>query len=327
MGPVSTGVVAVSLLAVLLLGGTVVTAQAPWCTITVSSSDSLRDAVSTLPPGSIVCLEPGLYEAGFEISRDLTLRGVGRADSVILTSNGTVDRPVLSLYPNYGSSLVITLENLTLTGAVAQDADATAPSADGLVVNRDTHVLLRRVVCTENDGAGITVDRDATLLATDCAFTANGYGAFLDSGASARFEDCVFSSNAAGAVLGQDGQTWFQSCTVKDNSEIGIAITTGQATLDHCSLDGNGWGIVLGAARDEPPQLRMNACTILGSLHAGIALMDSACFDPRLPARVPVQVSGKRNAIPSADAENGNAGGGLCPEYPGDPWPPGFVKE
>lgn len=315
----------VVLLALLLVGA----AEAPsssWCTITVSTSDSLRDAVDTLPPGSIICLRPGAYEAGFEIKRDLTLRGSGSAGAVVLIAPKEADQPVLSAY-SYGGPLCVRLENLTLTGAVGEDPDSARRFAHGLRIERDVHALLRNVVCGDNEGAGVYVDRDSSLVAYDCTFTANQYGAFLETRSSARFDECDLFENLLGVVLGEDCQMLMRECDVEDNTEIGVVVYTGQATLEKCSIVGNGWGVILAAASGSPPQLRMNSCTVEGSLHAGVALLTAGCYDPQASDPTPAHVSGKWNRITGPETESGNAGGATCPAYPGEPWPEGFIRE
>ena len=204
--------VATAVLAALFLIGMTGTSGSSWCTITVSTSDSLRDAVEILPPGSIICLQPGAYEVGFEIKRDLTLRGNGSARSVVVTSTGEADEPALSFYSYYGGAFCVSLENLTVTGAVGEDPDAARRYAHGLFIDHDVHAVLRKGVCSDNEGAGVYVDRNSSLVAYDCTFTDNQYGAFLDAGSSARFDECVFSLNMLGVVLGRDCQMLLQDC-------------------------------------------------------------------------------------------------------------------
>ena len=39
------------------------------------------------------------------------------------------------------------------------------------------------------------------------------------------------------------------------------------------------------------------------------------------------QVMGSGNVIPGPEEPDGNQRGALCPAYPGDPWPEGFLKQ
>ena len=322
----TTRFVLAALLSLALLG-TLGAQTAPWCAITVSTSDGLRDALETMPPGSVICLRPSVYEAGLAVRQSVVLRGVGRPEQVVLEGAGEPDEPVIDFYANPSAPYVAILENVTVRGAVGGSGDVEGRSDHGLFIDRDVHVLLRDVICSDNEGAGVLVVEGGSLMARGCAFSDNLHGVAVVDRSSARFDDCEFIDNGVGLALAQDGQVMLDACLISGNADVGALLLSGQATLEDCEISDNGWGCLLGSPSNPPLLLRMAYCDVIRNREVGIAWLTAECYDPSVPDGAEVLISGKRNEIPRPDEPDGNAGGGLCPEYPGAPWPKDFVKD
>jgi len=299
----------------------------PWCSITVSTSEGLRDAVETMAPGSTICLQPGTYEAGFTVRQSVTVRGVGSAGDVILQSGEESDTPVLDLHPLYRETMLVRLENLTITGASGGDGYGEQRGDHGLFVDRDVHLLLRNVVCSGNGGAGVYVEEEATLTAYECAFADAMYGVLLAGRCAARLVECTISENGMGVGLPEGGQLYLSDCTISGNTEYGALLVGGQGMIDRCDIVDNAWGLVIGAPYGMPASLEMTDSTVAGSEHVGIALLSSTCIESGSPEGASARVSGEWNSIPGPEDEGGNRGGALCPAWPDVLWPEDFLRD
>ena len=298
-----------------------------WCAITVSTSDALRAAVETMVPGTTICLAPGAYRAGLVIRQSVVLRGAGRPEEVILEGSGEPDEPVIDFRESYGRSYYAVLENLTVRGAVGGEGNIDSRSDHGLYLDRGVHVLLRNVICTGNEGAGTFVDEGASLEAAQSTFSDNFHGVAVVGRSAARLDECVIERNRVGVSLADDAQIRLDDSLISGNADVGALLLCGQATLDDCEISDNGWGCILGAPYDPPLLLRMTDCDILRNREIGVAWLTAECYDPAVPEGAGALIDGSRNEIPGPDEEDGNAGGDLCPAYPGDAWPDGFARD
>ncbi len=303
-------------------------AQATECALRVSSSASLRDALASLPAGSTLCIEPGVYEGGFTLEKSMTLRGLADARQVVLESVGEANVPVIQVRGTGRDPVVVTLIDLTLTGATAGDPDRTHRD-HGLYIHGGCSVILKGVVCRDNAGAGVYVEDEAMLYAVDCTFRGGAFGGITESQSQARFQDCTFSANGLGVGVGTQSQIFLLQCRLTDNADAGAFLMTGQAHIEDCEISGNDWGIVVGDVYEEAPQVRIISCDIERNVHAGVTLLNAACYDPEVPESdgPPPQILGERNRIPGPESENGNGAAAICPTYPGAPWPDGFMRD
>ena len=181
--------------------------------------------------------------------------------------------------------------------------------------------------CSGNGGAAVYLEEEASLVAYDCEFGDCLYGLLLAGRCSARLSECTISGNGMGVGLPEGGQLYLSHCTISGNTEYGALLVGGQAMLDRCDVVGNAWGLVIGAPRGLPASLEMTYCAVAGSEHVGIALLSSTCLEPEAPEGSAVMISGEWNSVPGPEAENGNAGGALCPAWPDAMWPEGFLRD
>jgi pectin methylesterase-like acyl-CoA thioesterase len=73
--------VGLAVLVTVALGASVL-AQEP-CTISVQPWKSIQRAIDAAPEGAVICLTEGERKEGLEISKSLTLRGLGPERSVV----------------------------------------------------------------------------------------------------------------------------------------------------------------------------------------------------------------------------------------------------
>jgi len=310
-----------------ILWAVTATTVVPWCSITVSTDEGLRDAVETMPPGSTICLQPGAYEAGFTVRQSVTIRGVGAAGEVVLRAGGEPDTPVIDLQPLYRETMLVRLENLTVTGASGGEGYGEQRGDHGLFVDRDVHLLLRNVICSGNGGAGVYLEEEATLNAYECTFSDAMYGVLLAGRCAARLVECTVSETVMGVGVPEGGQLYLADCTISGNTEYGALLVGGQAMIDRCEFADNAWGLVIGAPYGLPASLEMIDSTVAGSEHVGVALLSSSCLDSGPPEGAAALVSGEWNSIPGPEVEGGNAGGALCPAWPDPLWPEEFLRD
>jgi nitrous oxidase accessory protein NosD len=311
----------------ILCVGVVVSTTPQVCTITVSTSQGLQDAVATLPTGSTICLRPGTYEVNLTVRQSIFLLGAGPAEQVVLQAGGEPDTPVVHLDPYYGQSFFVVLENLTITGASGGEGYGEERGDHGLFVDRNVRLMMRNIVCVDNGGAAVYVEEEAQLTANDCTFGESMYGVLLAGYCAARLSECTIYDNQIGVGLAEGGQLDLSKSTIADNVQFGAVLVGGQAAIDRCDFEGNTWGLIIGAPGRMPAQLQMTNCTVVGSENVGIALLSADCVDPEAPDGATAQVSGEWNDIPGPDDPNGNAAGALCPAESDPMWPEDFLRD
>jgi len=183
---------------------------------------------------------------------------------------------------------------------------------------------------------------DGTLVAADTSFSDNGTSLFLDVHAGAVCHGCTFAPSGTAVVLGPGAAFEGEGCVFRGGAGPAIRtaalkgfeltlrdsriedvqgdalylMSTGSATLEGCVIQGNASaGIRLGAGAN----LSLTYCTITGN-RWGILIEAKLCELAIYKRSFTGAISGAGNAIA------GNSEVDLCPPYPGDPWPAGFLE-
>ena len=217
------------------------------CTATLSPSDSLADAVEAAASNAVLCLQPGSYNTELEITRSITIRGLGEAPHATTITNGG-DFAVVAIK---GQDIAVVLEDLTLRGG-GDD------SGGGLLVSAWADVTLRRC----------RIDSNSSYLV-------GGGGVYLQFG-KLRLEDCILETNQAeeegGAILmDNDSELVMHRGSILGNrASSGAALTMrgGTALLDSVVIADNEAqstqdpNIYLRGGSGKPIQLTLRACTM-----------------------------------------------------------------
>ena len=217
------------------------------CDIHIAADGAgLADAIEKAPAGARLCLGPGVYVAGLQLTKSLTLVGTQGADKTVLKGPGHV--PVLRVDDD---GLAIRLEGLTLQGG---DADA----GGGLRTSGRGKIQVADCRFTGNNagmigGGGIYASAGLLSLGR-CTFDHNrgrqGGGVFLDAVVHADLTRCTFDANesAQGASL---RITEAVEVTVKISTfrghrgapDVAAFVVSGtrsripHVTLDHCTVE------------------------------------------------------------------------------------------
>ncbi|GEM_PF-5755704 len=102
------------------------------CDLVLTPRDALPEAFGKAPPGAEVCLAPGVYPAGVTLTRDITLRGLGRAPEDVVFQGAEAGKPVVFVRSLRGSAPPrVALIRLTLERAysVPLNAEGEPPRA------------------------------------------------------------------------------------------------------------------------------------------------------------------------------------------------------
>lgn len=225
----------------------------PTCTHTVSTADGLQETLAAAPVDSVICLEPGVYSAvgspgAFQITRDLTLYGLGSAPSdVVLTRTGSPSDSVVHI--NDSNAV---LRNLTLDANERhRNLDIGPDHADRSTVL--IHTLIRDG--SDQEGAGIrihhghhvTLRRSRLVNNIASGGGARGAGVFHYGGSgSLTIEDSTFEGGRGfrgaaihinNAPLTVRGSTFIDNRAIDGFAEItnvngGGAIFTNNSTIE-----------------------------------------------------------------------------------------------
>ncbi len=132
--------------------------------------------------------------------------------------------------------------------------------------------------------------------------------------ATARLADVLILENKTGIVVAGGGMVSIDRCSLVDN-ELGVLLTGARTELLESEISRGSVGVLLAGSAS----LVMTRC-LVGLSQYAIDTYTVHCGWPHGTQRFAGTVSGEANRVfgPSA---------GLCPAYPGEPWPERFVDE
>lgn len=234
--------------------GTVGHSQAPDCARTLSPDQSLQAAIDAAERGETICLQSGTWQESVNISRSLTLRGVGDTRSTIQGNDDGPTSAVVFIHGSASEVRVIMLERLELLGEKGRIQAGVHVAGSSLTHSADVVVQDTRIAETvngmrivgpdvtarvqhaqiENNTGGIHADRDVELRVTDTLVTNNAMsGMILGNGTRARIERSIVSHHSSftsgesgdgigiGISVGRDSQLQLIDSMVRDNGVRG----------------------------------------------------------------------------------------------------------
>lgn len=123
----------------------------PDCTITLKPEDSIRKAIEEVAPGAVICLEEGIWDDGFLIQKDITIRGAG--------PDRTIIRAIAMAWTEL--PIIVVIQGLSVGGVVIQGPIR--------VTLQDSHVQAN----------GMYVIGNATVDLLRATISASGFGLIL----------------------------------------------------------------------------------------------------------------------------------------------------
>ena len=312
------------------------------CTVSVHLGESIQKAIDQATEEAVIFLSPGMWEGNLKIEKSLTLRGAEEGETVVKAA--IEGCPVIWIEgTKKDRQITVAISNLTIIGGYGECQTA-GICADGLLVRGTGHATLTNCAIRKNYG-GIRVLDSAQATVTDSVISENGFGMGLVHSAQATLTsctistnkwhgilvmdtahatvaDCSISENNGGIKLFDSSQTTISACTISDNT-FGIELVdSAQTTISYCTISENrDDGIWLA----DTAQAKIDQNKIISNGNYGITLYQHPCYDTK--GIFAGQLSGSKNLIVAPDDLAPHQGGTLCPDYPGDPWPDGFLKE
>jgi parallel beta-helix repeat protein len=251
---------------------------------------SLQEAVDALIPGGRLILEVGQYLAGVTLDKPLTLEAV-KENGATLTAR-TNGAPVLSLV---GGADVV------LNGLLITSGKERPLSGEGIVLGRNARAILKK-----------------------CTILNNYKGILVQGHAEAVLTDCVIRKNDSGVVVEHRARVSIIDSSVSENQFVGITLEdVTQAAILNCSIALNkGDGLRL----QDNANLEIEKTQIFLNDGYGLVANIEGCRGFSKADEFMGCVRGTENLIPGPTDPTGNKRGGLCPPYPGAPWPANFLR-
>jgi hypothetical protein len=209
----------VALLALLPLVPSNVGAQN--CVVTVQPGQSIQQAINTVSEGALVCVASGTFTENITITKSLSLRGAGSAQT-ILQGSVRIERD---------QEIRVALTGWTITGSRFGAALRVAGQA---VVTLDDLAL------TESF-SGLLAIGSATVTVTNSRFVKNQFdGARAESAARVTLSRVLISENFDGIVVRDSAQLELRASTLTENRYCGLRVLSGKVTGEPNELRGNG---------------------------------------------------------------------------------------
>jgi parallel beta-helix repeat protein len=209
----------VALLALLVVAPSSVEAQN--CVVTVQPGQSIQQAINTVSEGALVCVASGTFTENITITKSLSLRGAGSAQT-ILQGSVRIERD---------QEIRVALTGWTITGSRFGAALRVAGQA---VVTLDDLAL------TESF-SGLLATGSATVTVTNSRFVKNQFdGARAESAARVALSRVLISENFDSIVVRDSAQLELRASTLTENRYCGLRVLSGKATGEPNEMRGNG---------------------------------------------------------------------------------------
>lgn len=305
--------------------------------VSLRPGESLQDAIERADPGAVIRLDAGAWDGNVVVSKSLTLQGDGKERTVIRGVRSGY--PVIRILTGDSTERVeVLIESLQVS-----DAQGTTCAEFEQFTNR-----LRgyRQSLKEICPYGILVEGSASVRVSECFITNNRTGiagigsAAIDiqsseirgndwegiyvagTAVATVHSSLIVENGAAGVGVANEGTASITECNVESNVGDGVGVADlARVNVSRSTIAGNGWSgvkLVSGAIAT------VDSSRIVGNGGYGIAPLSGDCY-PDEPSYAGA-VFGADNWIPGPEQADGNKGGAICPEYPGNPWPEGFLS-
>jgi len=258
------------------------------CAVTVQPGQSLQQAINTVSEGALVCVASGTFTENITITKSVSLRGAGSAQTV-LQGSVRIERD---------QEIRVALTGCTITGSRFGAALRVAGQA---VVTLDDLTL------TESF-SGLLATGSAMVTATNSRFVKNQFdGARAENAARVTLSRALISENYDGIVVRDSAQLDLRQSALTDNRYCGLRVLSGKATGEPNEMRGNGADLCgfASATLRKPlaPQTDKAQLTVPGDLQniqeavdaiapGGTILLQNGTYDVGLTLWKPVTLRG-----------------------------------
>lgn len=300
----------------------------------------VQAAIDATPEGSIILIGPGTYRERLIINKSLTLLGAGAERTII-------DGSAVGVPSQEKLVLLVTLrigrppsepEQRPLEvsiGRLAIIASQEIPSSGTNIIKLNEAVIVASPAQVTlwnsriSGASGISMDRGTQLTSWQNQISSILAG--ISTTESSLFsEGDTIRMGTPGHLHGfgmelTNTQAILKRVTI-ENALTGISIIAkSQVKIERSTIQRNGNGIAMGG----DASLDMSLSQVINNQTYGVSLVQPPCYPNLLPEPEPgippppppsIQILGGGNTI------SGNGKADFCPAYPGQPWPPNFVK-
>ena len=197
----------------------------------------------------------------------------------------------------------------------------------GLAALDDAEVTAVRVTIARNWTVGVEISGWSWAEFTECTITDHAFlGVAITDWASATFDSSTIRDNGvAGLLLDGRGEVTVRDCLIQSNGLMGVGVSR---SIVLSVIGGEISGQAVGLLLSDKAEVTLTGCRVVRNRIYGISLDEvEACAFGFGGPKFTGSVTGTGNIIPGPDDLDGNGVSGLCPEYPGAPWPTGFLVE
>ena len=283
------------------------------CVVEVHPGESIQKAIDQAPKGAVLCLEPGSYKENLVIEKSIILRGQGQSPNTVR---------IIGVGDSTGVIQIMGDEEIQV---IIQKVSVTHGNNNGIVVFGKAGVLLDDTDILDH-GVGICVVDAARVTLRDCDVSDNRTGLTVWNAAQVRIADCNLAHNSMSGLLACDSAHVSVKNSFIVGGDSGLVVNhSAQITLQESTLSDNAR---VGVLLSSKAVAEISNCHILRNTRYGILGYSASCIDViEEDSEFTGQVTGRGNIIPGPDKPDGNKQGALCPSYPGEPWPEGFLVQ
>ncbi len=240
---------------------------------------TIQAAVDAVVPGGAVEIGSGEFVGGVCLWKDVTLRGQGRAETILAAAKKRIGLSVLQ------SAGTVRIEKLTVSsfGQTSIEIGSEVHLSNAAFLgHRGVHL-----------GSYLSVVSGGQLIAVNCRFAEfGGIAIFTDEATMLRLADCVFEESRAGLKV--NGSTRITECRFEGIRDMGVFVERGEFEIERTSFSDAPYGLGIGEAQgavrectfeelsktcllaDAASDVEVTDCSFDGAEHAVRAYGESA---------------------------------------------------
>ncbi|MFM7148658.1 MAG: pectinesterase family protein, partial [Gemmataceae bacterium] len=228
---------------------------------------SIKHAVRAAPPGAVIRVMPGLYQESVVIQKNVTIRGEGSADTVVLLSawgpavtavhganvilqgmlfrsrTGSDRHPFPTLLAIEGTLFLENCQIRSASGACVEVQASCLLEAlnchllqsvgPGVVLRGGGSAVLDSCVIQGHAQVGIQAEEGSALQANGCEFSGGHAGIHLQGKSRAELVDCAFRRLHHHAIeVRPEGELNLRNCHIEEIGACGIRLETATGQIE-----------------------------------------------------------------------------------------------
>jgi F-box protein 11 len=228
---------------------------------------TIGDAITAASPGTVIYIEPGVYEENLFINKPLELIGKGRPEDVVIT--GDIMNEDTTIDVNADRVRICGITILQKGKSIEKDFYYSAVDlGEGSVLIENCSII-----SAHGNGIHVMSERSQPTIQHCKIYNSAGHGIYVQIFGNITVIDCeIYNNQQSGITFDSEGAGIFENCYVYGNGDANIHISNGSPEILGCKIYGSQYGIQV----DQESKGSIANCDIFNNKLANIHLENNA---------------------------------------------------